>query len=66
MQIPIITGNVYFQIGMKLSNDLIPIYMYRYFRSNYLKKNSTSLFLYIRDRETAITQKIEFNETKIF
>ena len=25
--------------------------------SNYFKKNSTSLFMYIRDLETAITQK---------
>ena len=29
-------------------------------------KNSTSLFMHIRDLETAITQKIEFSETKIF
>lgn len=51
---------------MKLSNDLISIYMYGYCRSNYLKKNFTSLFMYIRDLEAVITQKIEFSERKIF
>ena len=29
-------------------------------------KNSTFLFMYIRDLEIAITQKIDFSETKIF
>lgn len=33
--------------------------------SNYFKKNSTSLLLYIRDLEIAVTQRIEFNVKKI-
>ena len=45
------------------NSDRHPIYKINCW-SNYFKKNSTYLLLYIRDLETTVTKKIEFSETK--